>query len=326
MKKLLNSLPIYLLLFFATVWTTSCLKNNSNTFDFNTIQTSISQFNTINFLNTNVNGSSGLANQNCYFMIIKTDSSYTAADSVQLEIGGAALSKNIAVTIAVDTASFNKFNSNNGGQFLLLPSSCYNIPNKTLTVPAGTRDISIPLTFNTKLIDFSKEYILPITITDASGITISGNFGTILYETVPGNQYMGLYKSMGQRGLKGNTYTINELKYLYDLSGITTILGAYPSAGSAPSSFVPNIVVANLADQSIYVAIGEQMNLIVDPTTNKVTVTNDNLYQFGVATYKVFSGPSTFDPVNHILNLNYGVKDPFTGDSSVVSEVMTRVR
>lgn len=307
----------------------SCLKDNPNTFNFNTVGGSFDQLNSINFLNTSVNGGATSANQNCYYMTLREDSTYQATDSVQIELGGSTISKNVTVTIGLDNADFATFNSNNGGGYEILPAADYTIPSSSTVMTAGSRAANVYIQFNTKLIDFSKKYILPLIITDAQGNTISGNYGATMYEIVPGNQYMGLYHSVGQRVMGTNTYTINDTKYLYDVSGITSIQGYYPTAGghgvTVPSAFVPNAVVTNAADQAIYLAVGQQMDLTVHPD-NSVTVSDDNLYGFGIFTYTFVSGPSTYDPANHVFNLSYGFTDPFSGDTSVVSEVITRTR
>jgi hypothetical protein len=307
----------------------SCMKDNPATFDFNTAGSSFSQLNSSNMLNTTVNGGATVANVNSYFMILRADSSYQANDSFQIELGGTAISRDVTVTIGLDTTGFNSFNSSNGGGYQMLPASDYTFHSNSTVMPAGSRAASINIGFNTRLIDFSKPYILPIIIKDAQGYAISGNFGSVMYRIVPGNQFMGLYQSTGQRVMGGNTYTIKDLKYLYDLSGITSVQGSYPTAGghgvTVPAVFVPGAVVANAADQSIYLAVGQQMDLTVNPD-NSVTVSNDNLYGFGIFTYTLIPGPSTYDAASHVFNLNYGFRDPFSGDTSVVKEVIKRVR
>ena len=308
----------------------SCLKDNPKTFTLDGVSTSFSELNPINYLNLTANGGGYLANLNSYFMTLRLDSSGLATDSVQLQLGGPMLNKDVTVTVDLDNTGFNAFNAKNGNAYQLLPPDYYTIPNKQVTFKAGTRDQNIYIQFkNTKQIDFSKKYILPIMITDAQGYDISGNFGSTMYALVAGNKYMGLYNSVGQRVMGKNTYSINDLKYLHDLSGLITLYDQYPSAGgngvTLPTSFIPNSVVLNAADQTIYASIGQQMDLTVNPD-NSVTVTNDYLYGFGIQTYDIVSGPSTYDPINHVFNLNYGFKDPWTGDSAVVKEVMTLIR
>lgn len=307
----------------------SCLKDDPRTFTLNGVTTSFSQLNSINFLNLTANGGSYLANLNSYYMTLRVDSSGMATDSVQLQLGGPILNKDVTLTIAVDNSGFTAFNANNDNAYELLPPEYYTIPDNKVTFKAGTRDESIYIQFKTKQIDFTKKYILPLIITDAEGQDISGNFAGSMYAIVKGNQYMGLYQSFGQRTMGKNTYSINDLKYLHDLSGITTSYGYFPGAGgngvTLPTSFIPDAVVANAADQTIYASIGQQMDMTVNPD-NSVTVSNDNLYGMGIQTYHIVSGPSSFDPANHVFKLSYGFKDPWTGDSAAVSETMTRIR
>jgi hypothetical protein len=319
MKKIKYIIPVGL-----TFLASACLKDDPQSTNFGTVKPVIEQLNAPNFLNANTAGG---ANQYAYWMQLRVDSTYTATDSVTVDVGGPMIGSNVTVTFGVDTVTFNEFNAGNGGGYQLLPAADYTWTNGNSTViKGGTGIAQCYLTFNTKLIDFTQNYVLPIAITDASGQTISGNYGTTMYTIVAGNQYMGLYQSVGQRVMGENTYTINDLKQAYDLSDIYALQGGFPTAGpNGPTGFVPNTVVANCADQTVYLSIGEQMDLTVNPD-NSVTVTNDNLYGFGKQTYALNSGASTWDPVKHVFTLSYGFVDPYSGDSSVVTEVMTRIR
>lgn len=84
----------------------------------------------------------------------------------------------VAVTLAVDTAVLNKFNKVNSKNYPLLPAADYTLSNK-ITIPAGQRKVKYPIKFNTNLMDPTVTYALPLKIVDASGVTISGNFGTL---------------------------------------------------------------------------------------------------------------------------------------------------
>jgi Domain of unknown function (DUF1735)/Domain of unknown function (DUF4361) len=302
----------------------ACLKNAPGTVDFNTVKPVIEQLNSQNYLTTaNNNG----ANTYPYFMQVRTDSTHLAMDSITVEIGGSPIGKDVSVTLGVDTADFNAFNALNSGKYAILPSSSYSWTNgNSVVIKAGQQATEIYLTFKTNLIDFSQSYILPIIITDASGEIISQNYGATMYTVIPGNQYSGLYHSAGSRVIQGAGITapIDDSKYLYDISAFYVSQGSFPTSAKGPSALVPNAVVANCADQSVYSSIGEQMDLIVNPD-NSVTVTNDTLYGFGKDTYLLHSGPSSYDPTKHVFTLSYGFVDPYSGDSSVVSEVMTRL-
>jgi len=301
----------------------ACLKNAPGTTDFSTVQPVIEQLNPQNYLTTANNAG---ANTYPYFMQVRVDSTYTAMDSIYVEVGGPVIGKDITVTLDLDTADFNIFNALNADKYGILPPEAYTWTNgNSIVIKAGTHGAQLYLSFKTNLIDFSKSYILPIAIKDAEGQIISKNYGATMYTIIPGNQYSGLYESVGKRVQGSVTNTIGDLKFLYDISGFYVAQGSFPTSAHGPSTLVPNIVVANCADQAVYMGIGVQMDLIVHPD-NSVTVTNDTLYGFGKQTYLLKSGPSTYDPVKHIFSLSYGFVDPYSGDSSVVSEVMTRVQ
>jgi hypothetical protein len=302
----------------------ACLKNAPGTTDFNTVQPVIEQLNSPNYLTTANNAG---ANTYPYFMQVRVDSTHMDMDSITVNIGGPLIGKDITVTLGVDTADFNTFNGVNSGKYSILPSSTYSWTNgNSVVIKAGQQSAQIYLTFKTNLIDFTQSYILPLIITNADGQTISGNYGATMYTIIPGNQYMGLYHSVGARVVQGAniTATIDDLKFFYDISAFYVAQGSFPTSSYGPSALIPNIVVGNCADQSVYTSIGEQMDLIVNPD-NTVTVTNDTLYGFGKDTYLLLSGPSTYDPVKHVFTLSYGFVDPYSGDSSVVAEVMTRL-
>lgn len=87
--------------------------------------------------------------------------------------------QDVNVTVAVDPAVLTKFNSVNNKNYILLPSDAYSLSNK-VTIPSGQRKVQLPIKINTKNLDVTKIYALPISITDGGGFTVSGNFGTLV--------------------------------------------------------------------------------------------------------------------------------------------------
>ena len=73
----------------------ACLKENPTTTDFNTVRPVIEQLNPNNYLDEAVNGS---ANHSAYFMQLRVDSTYAAADSVSVDVGGPLIGKDVTVT------------------------------------------------------------------------------------------------------------------------------------------------------------------------------------------------------------------------------------
>ena len=129
----------------------------------------------------------------------------TVAVTYQVNLGSInPLDKDLALTMGVTTAATDYLKATNAKRatagddpYEVLPSSAYTIVNPV--IKAGTRDANF--TVNVKLpktLDFSKEYVIPVGITDASGVKISGNLGfmNIFVGGTP-NKYDGAYASTG---------------------------------------------------------------------------------------------------------------------------------
>lgn len=91
------------------------------------------------------------------------------------------LSNDLTVTLSVDADAFNKLNTTVPNKYVLLPAAGYSLPNPKVTIPANTYLGTVIFKINTSAIDKTvKNYILPVSITDASGQQIS-NYKTIYY-------------------------------------------------------------------------------------------------------------------------------------------------
>ena len=66
-------------------------------------------------------------------------------------------------------------------QYEALPDSTYAFPVKSATIAAGDRLDTLRVLFYPSKIDTTKNYMLPVSIQDAQGETISGNFGAIYF-------------------------------------------------------------------------------------------------------------------------------------------------
>ena len=93
------------------------------------------------------------------------------------------LSKSLTVTVAVNDALRAAYNSANGADYEPMPDSVYAMPVKSGNIAAGDRLDTIRVIFYPSKIDTTKSYMLPISISDADGQTISGNFGAIYFHT-----------------------------------------------------------------------------------------------------------------------------------------------
>lgn len=108
--------------------------------------------------------------------------------------------KDIVVTLAYDAAALAAYNADNPtATYEKFPDSIYSFTQKQVTIKAGqSYSDLVKLVVYPSKIDPSKSYMLPISITDAQGIRISGNFGTIYYHVI-GNPLAGAYQDYGMR-------------------------------------------------------------------------------------------------------------------------------
>ncbi len=175
-------------------------------------------------------------------------------------------SPGVKVTIKVDEATLAKYNDiNKDDQVEMLPSNYFSIPSNTIEIPAGQQTGSFVINLLNTIDDAYQEhnYAIPIKITDASGKTISGNYGSAVVKVKIKNPWDGVYnyKSSSDQSLNpGADEDGAELETLDATHVQTHLVNTYS-----------NIVIYQ-----------------VDPATNKITVTNSG----GI-------GAATTDPSSH---------------------------
>ncbi len=104
------------------------------------------------------------------------------------------LQTDIPITVGYDAKALALYNSKQPAtaQFEKFPDSTYSFTVTKGIIKAGKRLDTFHVTFFTSKIDLSKNYLLPISILDAGGQTISGNFGTHYFHVI-GNPLAGSY-------------------------------------------------------------------------------------------------------------------------------------
>ena len=91
------------------------------------------------------------------------------------------LSKNLTISMEVNDALRSAYNSANQDQYEAFPDSTFSFPVTTGMIAAGKRLDTLQVYFYPSKIDMTKNYMLPVSIKDADGETISGNFGSIYF-------------------------------------------------------------------------------------------------------------------------------------------------
>jgi hypothetical protein len=190
MKKILIIIPVLFLLVLS-----GCLKDKPNV-DFSGLQ-QIAEISTASTNSTPNAPASGKAYFGAATLFFSTAPD---PDTVTFTVNIASPNpptKDIAITLAIDPAAIAGFNADttintSRVQYAVFPDSTFSFPVVTGTVKAGQRLDTFYVIFYPGKIDPTQSYMLPITITDASGVTISGNLSTIYFHAI-GNPIAGSY-------------------------------------------------------------------------------------------------------------------------------------
>lgn len=196
------------------------------------------------------------------------------------------LGKDIDVTLAVDEDARKAYNAQGGAQYESMPADAYNFPTTKATIKAGTRQATFSITFYASKIDPSKNFMLAISIKDASGETISGNFGTLYYHAI-GNPLAGTYDNVGRRDVYAGSIATG------------TYLGSVPAPSpKVASPLDAETVVIDYAD------LGPSgWHYLVSWDGSTLTVKDDGLLDAG-AVLAFSNEGSTYDPAKKQLKLH----------------------
>jgi hypothetical protein len=175
----------------AVLLLTSCLKKNDMNIDPDAVTGSVAELQFIE------NGSGTTINSGMqYFaggalLLSPLDDVDTVNYSINIA-GASAPGKDVNVTIGVKKSAILDNYSNDAINYELMPDSIYDFVSTSATIKAGSRLAGMQIKFYPSKIDFTKSYMLPVEITDASGVTVSSNFG-IVYFHIIGNPIAGSY-------------------------------------------------------------------------------------------------------------------------------------
>jgi hypothetical protein len=120
-------------------------------------------------------------------------------DTVELVINYAgynAAPKDIVVSLALNNQLLANYNKVKGTSYSLLPSAVYTLPS-SVTIKQGAKSTKLLIPIKVDQISLNGTFVLPLQITDASGETISRNFGSSIFIIAPKNKYDGQYEVTG---------------------------------------------------------------------------------------------------------------------------------
>lgn len=210
--------------------------------------------------------------------------------------------QDVTITMAVDQATLDAYNSANSTSYQLLPSSLYQISSLTPTVKAGSRLAPVTVSLysgSDKVPDpgayNDAAYALPLKITSATNnVAVSSNYGSKIIFPKIRNQYDGTYLAKGTFTHPVNgARSINKEKTLSTIN-LTTVQTEFADLGGS----------------------GWLMQLRVN-SDNTVTLTPKG----SASTATVQFGTNTYNPSTHTYTLNY--KYAGSGGDRVISETLT---
>jgi hypothetical protein len=277
-----------------TIALTGCLKDKPNV-DFSSTQsTYIAEITTSSNNPTPNAPSGGLA----YFAgaNLSLPSSQVTPDTIWFTVNIAsdyAPTKDIPITLTVDQTALNNYISNPSNvQYSLFPDSTFTVPTLTGTVKAGenNRLDTFYVIFYPWKVDPASSYMLPLTITQAPGCTISANLGTIYFHVV-GNPLAGPYN--------------DSLANRYNYVGSPAPAYSYPGPEPAPAStlslaaYYPKFASPNSPTEVLIPYANNLGNYIIDfDASYNLTVSTD---VSGITAFTVIY--ANYNPATKTLHL-----------------------
>lgn len=204
----------------------------------------------------------------------------------------------IVVNVAVGSSStITAYNTAAGESNVMMNPNGYTFTGTQVVIKAGTSKATFSVPLRPANFDFSKQEVLPLTITSTSSGVVSGNFGTILLRLGARNIYDGYYSH--QAGSMVTRYTNPTTPANDALSG--------SMAGNPDLTFTTvdanTIEIGNLrwSGGTSGVAGIDNLRATINPTTNQVTMS-----ALGNATLRNVAGKTNaYDPATKTFTLNF---------------------
>ena len=295
MKRIKNISKIGagLALFLAMASLSSCLKNGQYYTNFAAVAASVD----LPLAATNANG-------------VETFSYNATVSSATLPIYANVASPSIptkatTVTLALDTAYLDSYNTNNGTSYELLPDSVYTISSLNMTIPAGQRLDSVNVTYDFTKMNLSHSYVLPITIASAS-LPIE-QWNHLLYYVSVKNKYDGQYQITGTMTDVANSGLTGDYPWTANLvtTGPNSVLLEDPTNG-------PVHLILNGSSLSYYGSFGVVINF--DPSGSGKVVSVVNYYGQPASNSRSGqldpSGINQWDPTSMNMDISYFMIQP----------------
>jgi hypothetical protein len=190
------------------------------------------------------------------------------------------LSTSTTFNIIIDQAALTAYNTANSTNYLLLPAADYTVSSLNVVVPAGQRQATLTFMINSSLIDLTKQFILPLTIQSASGLTLSANYATVFYNVQAKNIYDGDWTVTGTMNDLGaanvGRYPIDYYLEtqnatddgMYDFAGAGTFAHEITSAAGTQSYYGSFAPIFTFSGSGASTTITKVVNYYGQPASN----------------------------------------------------------
>ncbi len=105
--------------------------------------------------------------------------------------------KDFTLKLTVNPTLVTDYNTANGTNYVVLPSSAYTASFDNILIPSGKRATDVSIKLNKASLDLSNAYALGLTLSDAGGATISSSAKNIIIGILVKNQWDGVYSLKG---------------------------------------------------------------------------------------------------------------------------------
>jgi hypothetical protein len=208
---------------------------------------------------------------------------------VALSVASLTLSSPVTATLVVDQATLDQYKQDNADSTrVILPSDQFQIANNgAITISPGQHLVKDSITIFGNKIDFTKDYAIPLLLTNAKGAKIPDNLKREVILIKLQSIYEDTYAASGTR-TRYNGATAGS-----GVAGTSSISG-----NIFFSTVSPNVVDGQLAD------LGNQMSLQVNPD-NSVTVLPSIVNPSNSFASLANDGTCTYDPATKTFTLHY---------------------
>lgn len=220
------------------------------------------------------------SNENFFLLAVDNSPNDTTVNFIPVKLGSAAASEDVHVTVSVDQALLDAYNTENGTAYEVPPAAVYTFVNAEVTIPKGTNVGFLKVRFKpSDFIGHDYGYGLRITAVKEPGYNISGNFGTGVAVIATKNGYDGVYQSVGHF-----THPNPDVTGDYDAEWDMITSGATSVTAQLKTT----------AAFSVYI------EYTIDPVTNFVTVESGD-----VALDPIVQADNYYDPATRTFHYDF---------------------